>query len=848
MASRRFTLAGLLLWITLIGLVLAFIVPLWRYRQRARGLGDRVTAIAMSADGSTAAALKGDGTLWIWNLSRGNHQATIATGGGLAEAFALSADGRLAAVGRYNGSKLGVNPYEIEVWDIPGRARVQVLPAPSYTSQLAFSPTEDLFLSLHSNHSLTLHKLDGSMPAQRSITGVYFAAFSSDGATLALDTPQGVRLYDMEDLTPREEIPQRGASADVFAFSPKGRSLAMLEETFVRGSGNRRLRTWNQADRSSRHVPIEPGKASRGATVTYLPGGHAIAVPEEDGLSILDARSFEPLDRGKKYTMVAAGLRGQCFVVADERTVDLYDAATLQKVKRLLDANRKPNPLLPMAGLWIWLLVFFSRRTRRHARECAACGARFTPARKDDANTACPTCRDEARFETLSAEQAASERRTESQRNWTNLLMLDVLFATAAAMFWRDRFGLVSTFLAVAAGLPALVFIAVRLVRKWVIVLPSNMSADIAVAERAGGTPGQVRHVGDVLVWSADGASLADEFEPQLGATRQRLAAVTGRLVSASPKLRVFLFADGDGVLRYLRELGFRLEDRGARRGIYISAPANRLFVGERDARVQEADPCFTLRWLIARHLIEQTGVHVSCAWLLDGLAGMIAYESSEHERASLNRRALAGSATGRTVPAEEWFAGAPARKRRSTGHHADLQTYAWFRQFQTQSRSLIEFVCGQGATPERGAAFQQMCNDRDLQKHPAETFEHHFGCPTDELFAQWRAWVEQQGAGEHLPPPPQVAAHLAAGPLAKISAPETPRRDRIEAIREWGERGYLFGAEHVVASLRGDDEELRAEAVYALECVSGMSLGTTAESWQAWAKQQRPEHEISNS
>ena len=60
MASRRFTLAGLLLWITLIGLLLAFVVPLLRYWQRARGLGDLVTAIAISADGSTAASLTGD--------------------------------------------------------------------------------------------------------------------------------------------------------------------------------------------------------------------------------------------------------------------------------------------------------------------------------------------------------------------------------------------------------------------------------------------------------------------------------------------------------------------------------------------------------------------------------------------------------------------------------------------------------------------------------------------------------------------------------------------------------------------------------------------------------------------
>ncbi|HEX7447977.1 MAG TPA: hypothetical protein VF306_10550 [Pirellulales bacterium] len=843
MASRRFTLAGLLLWITLIGLVLAIVVPLWRYRQRARSLGDRVTAIAMSADGSTAAAAMGDGRLFIWDATTGRRRSTINTGRDPTGPFVLSSDGNWAALSHVEVPTMRRG---IEIWDVVNSKARQTLQRSWPEGHVEFSSTQSLlaFADIGGDGSLvTLYALDTGR--SRQFANATSFVFSPDGDTLAMGGMDSVRVYDAETIALRDELPLEGA-ADYLAFSPDGRTLAVLEENVGPRGGARQIKTFDLATRASRQAPVEPAGHWRANVIAYLPGGHVVAVPEDFGLGILDASTLESLDRDETFSQLAAGLRGAHFLVANGGTVDLYDAATLQKVKRLLDANPKPNPLLPMAGLWIWLLVFFSRRTRRHARECAACGARFTPARKNDANTACPTCRDEARFKTLSAEQAASEQRTQSQRNWRNLLVLNVLVAAGVAMGVRDRFGLLPTFVVVQVALPALVFVAVRLLRKWVIVLPSNLSAEIAAAEKAAGAPGQVRHVGEVLVWSAEGASLADEFEPQLEATRQWLAEVTGRLVSPSAKLRVLLFADGDGVLRYLRELGFRLEDRAARRGIYISAPANRLCVGERDARVQEADPCFTLRWLIARHLIEQTGVHVSCAWLLDGLAGMIAYESSEHERASLNRRALAGIASGRTLPAEEWFAGAPTRKRRSTGQLADLQTYAWFRQFQTQSRSLMEFVCGQGATPEWRAAFQQLFNDRDLQKHPAETFEHHFGCPIDELFAQWRAWVEQQGGGEHLPPSPQVAEYLTAGPLAKISAPETPRRDRIEAIREWGERGYLFGAEHVIALLRGDDEELRAEAVYALECVSGVSLGTTAESWEAWAKQQsRPDIDL---
>lgn len=401
-------------------------------------------------------------------------------------------------------------------------------------------------------------------------------------------------------------------------------------------------------------------------------------------------------------------------------------------------------------------------------------------------------------------------------------------------MFCRDLFGFLPTFLAVAVGLPALVFVAVRSARKWVVCLPSSLAADIAVAERAAGSPGHVRHVSEALVWAADGTALAEEFEPQLEAARQRLAELTGRLVAPSPRLRAFLFADGDGVMRYLKELGFRLEDRAARRGFYISAPASRVFVGERDARLQESDPCSTLRWLISRHLLEQAGVPVSCAWLVDGLSGMIAYGPSDHERASLSRRALGGIAAGRTIPAIDWLVRTPTRRRRSRGH-PDLHEYAWLRQFLTQSWSLMEFVCGHGATPDRRAAFRQLFNDPEIQKSPADAFERHFGYSLDELFTHWRRWVEEQGAGEHEPPSLPVAEYLTSYPLAKISAADTLRRDRVGAIREWGERGYAFGAEQIVGLLRGGDDEFIAEAVYALECVSGLSLGSSAECWQEW-------------
>ena len=72
--ARRFTLAGLLLFTTFACLVLAFIVPRWRYSRRHSSRAHNVS-VAASADGSTFAALIGDGRLFVWD-STGNLTST----------------------------------------------------------------------------------------------------------------------------------------------------------------------------------------------------------------------------------------------------------------------------------------------------------------------------------------------------------------------------------------------------------------------------------------------------------------------------------------------------------------------------------------------------------------------------------------------------------------------------------------------------------------------------------------------------------------------------------------------------------------------------------------------------
>lgn len=91
---RRFTLAGLLLWVALVALLLAIVVPIYRWRNRSP-LSGTVVSVAASADGSTFAALLGDGTILVWDGS-GWRKTSIGTERVVSEIarLALSSDGK----------------------------------------------------------------------------------------------------------------------------------------------------------------------------------------------------------------------------------------------------------------------------------------------------------------------------------------------------------------------------------------------------------------------------------------------------------------------------------------------------------------------------------------------------------------------------------------------------------------------------------------------------------------------------------------------------------------------------------------------------------------------------------
>jgi WD40 repeat protein len=122
------------------------------------------------------------------------------------------------------------------------------------------------------------------LPAAEGWAAVTSLAFTPDGKTLAAGTSNGtVVLWNLADPVNAKrigELPTSDASSEVsLAFSPDGHTLA---------TAGLRLILWDLAD-PTHPQPLGEPFAGRAASIAFTPGGHILAVGNDDGtLSLWD--------------------------------------------------------------------------------------------------------------------------------------------------------------------------------------------------------------------------------------------------------------------------------------------------------------------------------------------------------------------------------------------------------------------------------------------------------------------------------------------------------------------------------------------------------------------------------
>jgi Tol biopolymer transport system component len=192
--------------------------------------------VAFSPDGKTLASadVTGDrrlnlpGVIRLWDVAKGQEQATLKLDEGQAASLAFSPDGKTLASGS--------NDWPIKLWDVArGRERDNFKGHNGSVSSVAFSPDGKTLASGSRDGTIKLWNLAAGKvlvwsaslkggPITNQFTSV---VFSPDGKTLAsASTDATVRLWDVAKA--QEQTALNGHTGHVMsvAFSPDGKTLA----------------------------------------------------------------------------------------------------------------------------------------------------------------------------------------------------------------------------------------------------------------------------------------------------------------------------------------------------------------------------------------------------------------------------------------------------------------------------------------------------------------------------------------------------------------------------------------------------------------------------------------------
>lgn len=856
MPQRRFSLFDLFLFVAFCSLVLAFVMPL--FRERA-GRGYVVQDLAISADGSTVAALFANGKVRVWRAADQTLLAAFDSGASLFRSrLAISSDGRLAAV--FTGfAPRRKRAGGIEIWDT-GNARRIATVSSLWNASLVFSPNDallavgnqdssiDLYRCVESGPPLLVQKLNVGDEAITQAGDRPPIAFSGDGKTLAAQSSAAVWFWNVEtgELIKRLAIDQ-GLFAPCMAFSDDGRYVAFNGYVSQSAQEEFKLDVWDVA--TAEKIPFlpqseEPDDAFAGSySLAFLPDARTLVGADE----MLHLRAWDLKTRKVRVlannahappTMLAAPRGGNRFAAANFQTITLWDAATLEPREVLWTPPGRSQPIPVVLGAAALLLIWMFRSAKKLRRRCESCGRTFYLANRKDLQAECEFCRVQAMLADERKQEQSKERR-ERRKLWRTLglgILLGIVFLliSGAGSIWVAGVAL----LAIPAGILVMLGVVIGYVllkhrwRRGRLLREANF---VRLAEQSAGSVGETLHSGSVLVWSEPGTTLGREFESQLADVADRVRVLTEQSPALQPWFRCFVFSNRVHFAKCLEGVDTTPINLSEANSLYLPSPWCAAIVDESQLREPGERPLEAVRGLIASRFVDALGVSQRRPWLFLGLSSAIANIPNPDELARLNRHMLSALAAKRTLDAQKFFAKSPWIRFFNAFSVNEQSLFAKTAAEGGQYWSVTEFLCGAGSTPERRLAFQRFLVDPRRQNRQDEALVANFGCLPEKLLEDWRQWVEQLGVGQHVPPPAEYAEVLARGPVATIENEQAPQIERLRAIRRLGREGFVVGVNALIDILRRGPEDLTVEAVWALEAISAQPLGADVAAWEAW-------------
>jgi hypothetical protein len=458
---------------------------------------------------------------------------------------------------------------------------------------------------------------------------------------------------------------------------------------------------------------------------------------------------------------------------------------------------------------------------------CESCGRPYVRNNLKPSDV-CPSCR--------VGKASPRERRRLAAQGFVIIIALLLLGAylllSPFAAQIEARFGAAGFPLAVVAAL--LVFFAAcvagLVVRSLVTTrLMNSPSHALKIARDCAGAPGLETTFGRATVYNFDSDDLASMLENQLKICRQRFESLVGEPVNLDRPLRIFDFGKRSSFDAFFKRAF--LYDSNLD-GMYVPWATPTVVLTTEFPAYRLADLERISRLLLAYFCLDCHRKSPAPLWLQMGVGHLVAGGGDPQESARLNRRMLAALSQGKSLQPADIFQVSLATVVRLVRDWQAFASFTKYFQLSGQSCSVVEYLC---AEPARREQFRTFLKEPAKKLRSEQTLQEDLGRSFDSLLAEWKAWVQGRGIGLHEPAPPSIQENLTESVLPIIQDAHANLMDRIQAIRDMGKAGYVFGADVLIDLLGYDDQIPEEEVVCSLGAISGLALGNDAGRWRQW-------------